>query len=187
MREVIQSVEVDQIFADKDSILACLQDQAGKVGTDYARVDGFSETLFGQDIENFGKDTTVIFTNWEEQGGGPILPAMVLYAIERFDLDINDPCVKAAFLSALLAEYPNDLQYHGNEHYRKVLFHGIRLIVTHNEIYKGTNRALNPDQIAMLLAGSCIHDLGHEGGDNLREGVYTPGQMEQYAMDQGKP
>ena len=174
-------------FADPADLVQLADKLAQDFDKDYQRVAAFTDLLFGSDIETFGERTTALFTQWEEEGGGPSLPAMVAHAIEQFGLDTKDPCVRAAFVSAILAEYPNSLQYHGNEHYRKVLFHGIRIISTHNGMFKDTNRAINPDQIAVLLVASCIHDLGHEGGDNLRDGVYTPGQMEQYALDLARP
>ena len=112
---------------------------------------------------------------------------MLAAAIEAFDLDPDSLLVRAAFLSSVLAEYPNNLQYHGNEHYRKVLFHAIRLISLHNRLNAGTGNALDHDRMALLLAASCIHDVGHAGGDNMREGIYTPGYMEQRSAEIARP
>ena len=60
-------------------------------------------------------------------------------------------------MAALIGEVPNDLQYHGNEHYRKVLFHAIRLMATHNQLFEGDARELNAQQIAVLLTGACMN------------------------------
>lgn len=186
-RKVAKAVHTDEKYISEHELLTLIDRLQQSFDKDYQRIAEITDVLFDKDTRSFGEKVTRIFTRWEEEGGGPALPAMIAHAIERFGLDIKDPCVKAAFVSAILAEHPNALQYHGNEHYRKVLFHGIRIICSHNAIYKDTNRAINQGQIAVLLTASCIHDLGHEGGDNLRDGVYTPGHMEQYALDIAKP
>lgn len=187
LKQVAEGVESEGEFITKEAIDQSIESLRQVYDKDYQRLAVVEDLLFSEKTDLFGEQVTEAFTKWEDEGGGPTLTAMVGHAIEKFDLDINDACVKAAFLAAILAEIPNGLQYHGNEHYRKVLFHGIRLIATHNSIFEGTNRVITKDQIAELLTGSCIHDLGHEGGDNLREGVYTPGKMEQYAFDLARP
>ncbi len=187
LKPLLDKVETDEEFFEKEELLQSFEKLQQCYDKDYQRVAGFSDLLFGEDIKSFGERVTVVFTEWEEEGGGPSLTTIVAHALEQFDLDVNSPCAKAAFLTAILAEIPNGLQYHGNEHYRKVLFHAIRLIATHNRFFKDTNRAFSPEQILLLLVSSCIHDLGHGGGDNLRDGVYTPGKMEQEAFDFAKP
>lgn len=154
---------------------------------DYGRVGEVHELLFGKDITAYGARASTVFSRWEEEGGGPTLPAMAAQAIEYFGIGPGSAQAAALFMAATLAEIPNHLQYHGNEHYRKVLFHAIRLVVAHNNIFKGTEHALSGDDITVLLTASCIHDLGHEGGDNLKEGVYAPGYMEQRALDLALP
>jgi len=187
LKQVAEDVRPEEGFVTRENLLECLEAMRERYARDYRRVASFSDLLFGEDIEGFGAKATDVFTQWEKEGGGPSMTAMIAHAIEEFGLDPAAPVVKAAFLAAIFGEIPNDLQYHGNEHYRKVLFHSIRLVSTHNRIFRDTNRAFNPDQIAELLTGSCVHDLGHAGGDNMREGVYTPGQMEQYALNIAKP
>lgn len=187
LRPVIESVDAEEGFFDKNILLDRCDALERTFDSEYDRVSGVSDLLFGSDMDRFGEQVTKAFAAWENEGGGPSLPAMIAHAVERFDLDPGKPTVQAAFLSSILAEYPNFLKYHGNEHYRKVLLHAIRLITVHNKMFKDTNRALNRDQIAVLLTASCIHDLGHGGVDNLRDGVYTPGKMEQYAFDLSKP
>ncbi|QQG35135.1 MAG: hypothetical protein HYS17_06050 [Micavibrio aeruginosavorus] len=154
--------------------------------SDMRRVAEVSELLFGVDTAAYGARCAAVFSRWEAEGGGPALTAMVMQATQYFELDIESAPVQAAFIAAMLAEIPNDLQYHGNEHYRKVLFHTIRLVAAHNQAPDGQS-AIEKDDIALLLAAACIHDLGHEGGDNAREGVYTPGMMEQRAFDLARP
>ncbi|MCB9988846.1 MAG: hypothetical protein H6868_05860 [Rhodospirillales bacterium] len=170
------------------SILSLVFDELkAQFGKEYKCLNKASEVLFGPASDNFGAQATEVFLQWEDGDGCVSLPALIAHAITAFDLDVGLPEVKAVFLSSVLAEIPNSLRYHGNEHYRKVLFHAIRLISTHNRLAAGTDDVLSGHEIALLLAASCIHDLGHEGGDNMRDGVYTPGYMEQHAYDLARP
>lgn len=182
-RTLLETVEPREVFFDRGELLGTYDRVVDGYDREYDRVARLDAVLFGKEISTYGAQAAAIFQAWEKDGGGPFLPAIVGYAIDRMDLDAAQPIVKAALFSAVLAEYPNGLQYHGNEHYRKVLFHAIRLMATHNHIHAGTGNVLNSIRAATLLTAACIHDLGHQGGDNAREGVYTPGFMEQRAID----
>lgn len=185
-RLVLETVAPED-FLEPDVLCALLDGLKAGFDRDSGRLQKAASLLFGEDISSYGREATALFTQWEREGGGPALTAMVALAVERLGLDLAHPLVRCALAGAVLAEYPNALPYHGNEHYRKVLFHGIRMIATHNFLFGGTNRMLQEDHIAKLLAAACIHDLGHVGGDNLKEGVYTPGFMEQRAFDIARP
>lgn len=187
LKPVIMNTQPGEDFFEPDLLEQTIDKCRAAFAGDCDRMAACNDVLYGDNYDNFGVQATDVFSQWAELGRGPILPAMVASAIEAFDLDITAPLVKSAFLSAILAEYPNNLLYHGNEHYRKVLFHVLRLIALHNEMFDGTNRKFSHDHTATLLIGACVHDLGHEGGDNLREGVYTPGQMEQFAINLSRP
>ncbi len=145
------------------------------------------DLLFGEDVSAYGARATAVFNRWEQEGGGPSLPVMLAHAAEYFNLPEDSPAMRGAMMAAILAEVPNGLQYHGNEHYRKVLFHTIRLLVTHQSSDFPYQPILNRDDLVKMLIAATIHDLGHEGGDNLREGMYTPGYMEQQAFDIARP
>lgn len=186
LRAVIEAVEPESFIA-LDELLACHDRLKTGFDRDFERIASLSDLLFSENIENYGSRVTDIFKDWDAGGGGPSLPAIAALAIEKFGLDQSLPIVRAIMLAAVLGEYPNDLQYHGNEHYRKVLSHALRIVATHNAMNVGTGSVLNKDRLAVLLIGACIHDLGHEGGDNARDGVYTPGYMEQKAIDIARP
>ena len=187
LKLVLLSTRPGEDFFDPEILEQTIDKCRAAFAEDEQRMAAYTEVLYGEDYDTFGEKTTAIFSEWEEAGGGPILPAMVASAIREFNLDMNKPLVKASLLAAIMAEYPNELQYHGNEHYRKVLFHVLRLMSVHNAMFDGTNRKLTNPHIAILLIGACVHDLGHEGGDNLRDGMYTPGHMEQFAMNLSRP
>ena len=188
LRPAVASVVRPEAFIEPEEMLAIHEALIATAEADYVRATAtLTDMLFSEEIAHYGAQATQLFTQWEGEGGGPPLTAIVALAIEKFELNPESTLVRLAMMSALLAEFPNGLLYHGNEHYRKVLCHGIRLIVTHNNIFGGTHRTLQEDHIAKLLAAACIHDLGHMGGDNLKEGVYTPGYMEQRAFDISRP
>lgn len=155
---------------------------------DYARLHDVSGLLFDPDITAYGARTTAVFNRWDtEPGGGPMLPVFLARAAEYFNLPHDGPEMRAAFMAAVLSEIPNDLLYHGNEHYRKVMFHMIRMLATQRQkAFPGQPELEERDLMQMLIAAT-IHDLGHEGGDNLRDGIYTPGYMEQKAFDIMRP
>lgn len=186
LRPVVERT-VPEDFVDPAILLAVFDRLAASFADDYAGAGDLRGLLFGTDADAYSPGVAALFQSWEDGQAIPSLPAIIAHAIDSFALDPDAAGTRAALLSAVLAEYPNDLQYHGNAHYRKVVIHTIRLIATHNQMYAGTEEALSGDQVALLLAASCIHDLGHEGGDNLKNGVYTPGLMEQRACDIARP
>jgi hypothetical protein len=188
LARLIASVAPEEDFLSTESLLARAAALRDGFAADYARIAEAGEDLTGADFAAYGADTTAFFDKWEAEGGGPALTATVAFAIDHFGLSIADGIVRAAMMAAILAEYPNDLPYHGNEHYRKVLFHAIRLMATNNDIAPKTGGVrLSDAEIAKMLAACCIHDLGHKGGDNLRDGVYTPGYMEQRSFNIARP
>lgn len=155
---------------------------------DYARLHDVSGLLFDPDITAYGARATAVFNRWDtEEGGGPGLPVFLARAIEYFQLRQDGPETRAALMAAVLSEIPNDLLYHGNEHYRKVMFHMIRLLATHRQNSFPGQPVLEGRDLMQMLIAATIHDLGHEGGDNLRDGIYTPGYMEQKAFDIMRP
>lgn len=187
LRHLCADVVPEGDFVDPAALATVFDTITAKFEGDYARVMRDAEILFGANHAAYGKDAADVFARWEDEGNGPVLPAILAAAVEHFALDTDTAPVRAAFVAAVLAEIPNDLLYHGNEHYRKVLFHTVRLIATHNTLFKGKPEAIGKGRIALLLTAACVHDLAHEGGDNLRDGVYTPGYMEQKALDVARP
>lgn len=154
---------------------------------DYGRLEELSELLFSDEIAAYGDRCTAVFERWEKEGGGPSLLAMLAFAWDEFSFPADTVTGRCAVMAAIMAEVPNDLQYHGNEHYRKVLFHTIRMAGVQRGLSCAKNRLENDEDARILMIAAAIHDLGHEGGDNLRDGIYTPGYMEQKAYDMVAP
>lgn len=186
LESVVVNTTPEEGFLSQPVLLRRFKELQAVFEKDMHRMAELSELLFGSDITAYGERCTAVFNRWEAEGGGPTLTAMIAQAVHHLGLDSTMMSVKAAFIGAILAEVPNNLQYHGNEHYRKVLFHAIRLVATHNQ-NAAEQEQLNEHEIALLLASACIHDLGHPGGDNAKEGVYAPGLMEQHSFDLARP
>ena len=104
-------------------------------------------------------------------------------ALEKMNVTPSGELVKALAMAGILAELPNDLPYHGNAHYHKVVTQLVRIIARHQQ----EGGALSDDEIAVLLIAACIHDLGHDGKGNIVEGGFTPGRMERYSFNMAAP
>ncbi len=124
--------------------------------------------------------------SWHVMGEVPSLVSLTIAACEKFEITSPDH-VQILLMAAVLGDVENDLPYHSNTHFKKVLLQLIRLIAVHNSIYGGTARALNVEQIAIALVGGCIHDLGHDGLGNTVKGVFYPGRLERQSYDFALP
>lgn len=185
---MLLSISPDEGFGTTEDIEKTITDLRKNFETDFNGVDKVRDLLFGEHIDSYGDKVTGYFKDCNDMAEGPKLTSLVAIAIEEFEINMDTPLGLGIFASAILAEIPNEMSYHGNPHYRKVLFHSIRLISRNNQIQKDNpDLKLTHDNIAALLMASCIHDLGHQGGDNLKDGFYTPGAMEQYSFELAAP
>lgn len=184
---LVESLPAGDVFAEPARTPGFFKALCHSLPADLVAISAEEKILAGRDFESYGAHMAALFQKWDKAGGSPSLPAIMALAVRIFDLSVDEPTVRAAMIGALLGEIPNTLQYHGNLHYRKVLLHTIRLAAANNQIFAGTDQVIGKDRIALLLAAACVHDVGHEGGDNLRDGVYTPGYMEQRALDIVRP
>lgn len=118
-----------------------------------------------------------LIRRWTLTGDAPSMTALCELAINHFNIDDHHDRLMV-YLASLLGEIDNDLPYHNNMHYRKVLIQLIRLITNHNDIYSGTEEELSAHQIALLLAAACIHDFAHDGKGNMRQGNHERAKLE---------
>lgn len=184
---IVESVIPHDQGYEPENLLQSIKNLQKSFTTDYARMEDISELLFSDDIVAYGDRCTAVFDRWEHEGGGPSILAILAKAWDEFEFPMDDVLAQCAVMAAIQAEVPNNLQYHGNEHYRKVLFHTIRMIAVQKDLPCEKNKMTMGDNAKILMIASAIHDLGHEGGDNLRDGIYTPGYMEQKALDMVSP
>ncbi len=118
-----------------------------------------------------------------QEGAGETLYHLCFAALEALGVKPEPEFIKGLLMAGVLGEVPNDLPYHGNHHYRKVVSQLVRLVAQHQ---KGPD-SLNDNEIATLLIAACIHDLGHNGQSNTVNGEFVAGRMEQHSFGLAKP
>lgn len=141
------------------------------------------------DRESAGADTADVVAylrDWQVLGNAPSLVALCVASCEHFGIKRPDN-LQMVLMAAVLGDVENDLPYHNNLHFKKVLLQVMRLASVHNSIYGGTNKALSEDQVTMLLIGGCIHDLGHDGLGNTVKGVFYPSRLERQSYEFAEP
>lgn len=143
--------------------------------------------IFSVDEENSTRKTAEVFRGWYVKGDYPSLSAMAIFGMHYAGLKPDDEIVRMVLTASVLGEVENDLPYHSNMHYRKVVFHILRMCMVHNDIYEGTRRAFTAHQIALLIAAASIHDLGHDGKGNSLEGEHIRARLEQFSVDLAVP
>jgi hypothetical protein len=141
--------------------------------------------IFSTDVEkpDLTKQNVELLRRWYSSARPPSMVALCIAAIEILDLFPPEDFLQSVLMAGVLGEAENDLDYHNNMHYRKVLLQAIRLIVVHNNIYSGTKRAFDAQQVALLLMASCIHDFGHDGMGNTIKGVFEQGRLERQSHE----
>ena len=115
------------------------------------------------------------------------LTAITCWAIDEMELDLDPDIYQALLTASLLGEVENNVLYHNNMHFRKVLLQVIRQVAMHNVIFMGTKQALDDEHIALMMLAACIHDLGHDGKGNTVRGVFKQSRLEQHSLDIAAP
>ncbi len=116
------------------------------------------------------------------EGAGKTLYHLCFAALEEMKIQPDPEFVKALLMAGVMGEVPNELPYHGNHHYRKVMLQLVRLIAQHQK-----SGELSDNEIATLLIAACVHDLGHNGQGNTVNGEFMPGRMELHSFGLAKP
>lgn len=138
-------------------------------------------------VEHQTDKTAELLNQWPSGEDSFIsIPAVVSVALKEFDIK-DDVLIRSAIMAAVLSEIKNDLPYHNNMHFRKVVIHTLRLIHTHNKIFEDTSSCFNEDQIVSMIIAACIHDLGHRGQGNLFDRKYHFAKTELYSFELAKP
>ena len=186
LKSIVQQVKPGP-WASEEAIIAALDDALAELDKDVIALKEQSFIFPGsEDAADGTGDTIAYLRSWYVTGESPSLLAMAKAACEVFE--ITDPDrVHLLMMAAILGGVDHDLPYHNNLHFKKVLLQLIRLIAVHNSIYSDTGKALEPNEIAMLLTAGCIHDLGHDGLGNTVKGVFHCGRLERQSFDFAEP
>lgn len=133
-------------------------------------------------IKDATRQTEDLLAAWN-YGDAPSCSALIAFTRDRLNLNISPDLSHSLALAALLSDVKNTVPYHNNLHFKKVVFQAIRLIVSHNDLFGGSKKALSDADIALLLLAACIHDLGHDGTGNMLRGVFKQSRLEQQSLD----
>lgn len=137
--------------------------------------------------DEMGKDLEALYRQWYMDKNPPSLLSLCIFLIENMGLKPDPDDVGMLMMSALLGQVQNDMPYHSDMHFRKVVSQVIRLIAAHNAVFGDTDRELNAKQICRMLSAACIHDLGHDGQGNVIKGVHVEGRAEKHSFELAKP
>ncbi len=163
---------------DKDRLLQGYKAALQKFDKDFDTFAGNEiMSASGKKASENTDEVIAVFRRWQRTGAAPSLMAMATVMIDEFTItqpDNRHIVLMAATLGGLELELP----YHNNLHFRKVTLQLMRLIQVHNDIYGETSKSLTEDEITLLLASACIHDLEHDGRGNTIKGVHEPCRLE---------
>lgn len=185
---VINQVPVDDLWPASKTLQQVQEKLILSFKSDYKRIKEELLPILGgdNDIDVQTELTTNVLKAWQT-GKSPSLCAISAFVADEYFVDMSADFKNALMTASLLGEVEHNPSYHNNMHFKKVLLSAVRLIVEHNEIYKGTNRIFNARDAAMIMIASCIHDLGHDGMGNTIYGVFYPGRLEERSFDLAKP
>lgn len=179
---------VGGLWVDQKDLRMALERVSAHLERDLESLRPHTDFIFStrREIEGLTDENAELLRRWHLMGDGPSLAALAVTGLTQFAI-ADKNLILAALTAAVLGEVKNDLAYHNNMHYRKVLLQTLRMIAAHNDIYNGTSRAFAPAQCALLIIAACIHDLGHDGLGNTVKGVFEPGRLERRSIDLATP
>lgn len=173
----LDSCDIDFLWTDKENIRDALSRISYTIEEDVSLARQGLAFAFADDLD---KDTNTLKTieflhiYLDDQGKKMTLAAMCIAAFELFGwYEERGDLVHPVLAAAVFGEVENNLPYHNNCHFKKVLLHAIRLIAAHNHMFKGMNTALKEEHISQLLATACAHDVGHEAKGNFVDRKYV--------------
>ena len=181
---LFDSLRPDVSWASRDAVHQTTKKVIQFLDQDLAALEAEAGFLFAIDQEAQGltRQTTDILRRWHLAERAPSLTALSIFAIQNLKLKLSPEIEKSLLAASVLGEVENNLPYHNNMHYKKVLMQTIRLIAVHNNIYHDTAQEFDTRKISLLMLAACIHDLGHDGRGNTIKGVFEQGRLEKRAF-----
>ncbi len=191
--DCFKSVDPDESWVSKETMSINVKDIVQSLEDDCRKSSEVLDNilLYSNDANKSTKETCHIIKLLNNGDLSFSTTSMILYAINRFGFNKAEAeyesYINALLTSGILADVKNDLCYHNNLHFQKVLLHIIRMIDTHNHIFKNTSNVLKHDDIAKLLIAACIHDLGHRGKGNIIDRKYHMAMTEKRSFELAYP
>ena len=191
LSSVIKAVGTQHDFITKEKLNASLERAVSHIDEFKPVIDNFFPFSF-ESLEDIGLKTAqaaALIKSISEPESKVSLPVLVLASLSYFGFnDYHTDLVRSLFMSTLLGEVPHDQPYHNNVHFRKVLLHMVRLIAVHNVIEDAEADIITHSEMVLLLTCAAIHDLGHDGSNNLGDdGTYIPARLEHVSFDMCEP
>ncbi len=194
---VFSEIDAGGLWVTRDELLDTVRKIKVDFDRDYALVCERLEYIFCEDcaVEDLTHATVLLIDDWHRNKAVFCTMAMVVFALERFGFLAAmsehaqvQALIKGMLVASVLAEIPCYLPYHNNLHFKKVLLHVMRMVFAHNSyIFKDTSRQLSLNDIAKLIIGACIHDIGHEGRGNFVDRQYHLARIEKRSFDYALP
>ncbi len=116
--------------------------------------------------------------------GFPSLGAIGAAGCEILNLNISPDMDAALMMAGVLGEIENNLPYHNNAHFRKVMLQLLCIVSVHRTIDHNRAQNISDKNIATMIIAACIHDFNHDGAGS---DVYNLGAMEQKSFDAARP
>jgi len=189
--DYFKSIKPDKSWVSQEIISQAIKDVRQSLEVDSIEADQALNTILLYSSDST-KNTQETYKLIKQLNSGEITfstTSMLIYSIKKFGFEAisDESCIGALLIAGILADIKNDLHYHNDLHYKKVLLHVIRMIDAHNNIFRGTSNILMNDDIAKLLISACIHDLGHMGSGNIINREYHMAKTEKRSFDLAYP
>lgn len=189
LKNAVNGLEPGRRWMEESVLIKTLDTVVQNLSDDLKGLENEADFMFSTAANSDGlaSSTADLLRQWYVSGRAPSLAALSINALENYAINPGEDMVLALLMAAVLGEVENDLSYHNNMHYRKVLLQTIRMIAVHNDIYAGTKHAFDDSEVALLLMSACVHDLGHDGQGNTVKGVFQQSRMERKSFDYARP
>ncbi len=176
----LNDVSGDQSLYDRKALISTIE--AFK-SSDLLTVSGVNENL--DDIA--AQTDYAVLLSKQCSGFSTLSLCASLLELFGFEDDRDTTLASHLLMAAVLADFPNVLPYHNNQHFRKVVLHCARMICAHNYIFDETQNVFAKAELIKLLVAACIHDLGHDGMGNIVDRTYHMARTEERSFHLAEP
>ncbi len=186
IREYLDSVTIDDSWVSREILIQTYDDLSANLDKHYEQASQELSYIFLEEfiLAEQTQKTLELVQMWDNNSNTSSITAIIIYSLERLGFTKNEEeYIKPLLMASVLSEVSNDLPYHDNLHFRKVVLHMVRMIVAHNKIFLGTSNHLNNQQITQLIISAAIHDLAHKGRGNIVDRHYNMAQLEKRSFE----
>ncbi len=191
IKDNIDTIPASDEWVGKDDLLGTFDKISKNFDDQYNCAFKDIEYIFSdnKDVKYQTEKTVELLRKWKSDESSISIFSLVAAALTYFDfsLEEDEAYITPVLMAAALADVPNVLDYHNNFHFRKVVFHTIRMISVHNDIWGAEKHYLDKRQISLLISAAAVHDLGHKGDGNIIDRKYQMAKIERRSYDLAYP